>query len=513
MRIRHASSIHLYRAALTPVGGATLFAVGAIAAGCATGGISTSRPPAVAVATSREPIPAIAKTEDDATPKVPKSAFHPWAGREDMVSLEGNGATPYLRGGVGLSHLIGDRIAHDPSLLKGIASPTAEDGTFLGEFPNNAWLSVKNFVGRGEVELSLLHWEKEHWRATQKTLDLRAIALWRGGSVLGLVGYPRAQLKVIGGPGAPGLKGIDPSICATSLAALESGEIMVIGNGCDDAHQEETFAQRWSATGVRSKPESLGNMGDMASIVLRGANEAYVHTVEFPSITSWDGNAWTPIEVPEGTKVPSLDVSKQGTLWIAGTKLYRKPKGQSWEEVALPSTEGVELNLAQVWAKDDADVWVVTLDGSSVVLRNRPAVEVARLPDNVGLWRAQRDLQPVTAAKRTCNTGGGAVSGFFVSLGAVPGTAADLEATMSAMKDDKAYDGVRFVETRFRGERQVGAEVDDFEQGKRLTALLKSTLPTATPRFVCHVFVVTRDLSGDPITGENDKTARAVTKD
>ena len=491
--------------------------LGAVAGGCVPSSASTKPAPVAAGATlETPPVPPVAPPLTDqpslASP-APPSAFHVWAEREYNINLEGGGEIPWVRGGMGLSHLVGDRLERDASKLKGIASPYAEGGALLGEFPNNAWLSVQNFVGRDSVEVSLLRWERDRWRQVGGvTRDMHEAVLWRGGRVLALSGYPRATLRVVGG--APVSLPIDASICASSVAALETGEILVAGHGCDEKTDDEWFAQRWSKTGVRGKPEPLGHFDAPLRIVLRSDHEAYVHDVESGRLLAWDGASWAPVEVPAGTKIVSLDVSKQGTLWLAGSRLYRRPKGGSWEDVALPpAPHGGEGTPEQVWAKDDQDVWTVVSGSGSMVLRNQVPGATVTLPSSEELWRESQDLKPIKAATRAC-AGGGPVSGFFVTLGAVAADAPspDFNATRAALKGDTELDGIHLVDAWHQKERHIGAEVDDFDQGVKLVALLKRTLPGATPKLVCHVFGGAHEIAEDKPHAREEPSARTDTR-
>ncbi len=441
------------------------------------------------------------------------SEFHLWAEGSDDIVVEGADGNPMIRFGVGLARPAEGQLERDPAWMNGISSPTAETGALIGRFPESAWLLVTSTAGRDRLISSLSHWERGSWREIKSDANVGSMAFWRGGRVLGLSNpYTETamivgsqSLKVIAGPPMPGFRGIDGVEDVTAFAALETGEILVVGSTVRGAHPDETFVQRWSAAGVRAKAESLGAMGGTPSIALRSENEAYVYTSD--TIAAWDGVKWTRLDDHPADAMTSVDVSKQGTLWVAGVELHRRKKGQGWETLPLPRADGDTAKLVQVRAKDDDDVWLVAESRTGpkkAVFRNRPAASVFPLPASEDIWRESRDLLPVTPATPACKSGGGSVSGFFVSLGALGPDSAlpDLSGALKAVRAG-GLDGVRFVETRYKGERQVGAEVEDFAQGNELIAILKKQLPGSAPRFVCHVFVVTRSLG--PKDGEDDE--------
>src|SRR4051794_4917961 len=96
-----------------------LVAAATFAGGCVRTASTSSTPsPAVKVAVEPTPLPTPEKTPTARAATA--SAFHVWAEREGSIRLEGRGDLPWIRGGVGLSKTVGNRIEHDPSLLKGI---------------------------------------------------------------------------------------------------------------------------------------------------------------------------------------------------------------------------------------------------------------------------------------------------------------------------------------------------------------------------------------------------------
>lgn len=438
------------------------------------------------------------------------------------------------------------------------------DGVY-GRWPDSIWSYSVDFGGRAggnrlsiagktdwtlaRLQSNLLHFGNAPRKVDPKVRDgglYFGLASWKAGAMLALVAdddraplaleaFDRSAKPVV----TPKLARGSAAKCetkllptgsgmsfgrhpvASSLAALDSGELYVLGRDCDTGGLAVESFDRAGVGRVDALPS-----GEAGGAIQGGAIYAFDHGAAAATGYSKSHGAalwvleegkWQARELPTRKAIRSLTITAEGTVWLVDTaadyhrgRLYRQPRGGAWAEVPLPraiaeSGEEADRVAGAVWGERDADVWIVASSGATDadvvdVLRTRPATKVFDGPE--GDYQTRLANRPPRPASPNCAT--------FVLLYTLQKTTPltyDFPLTQDALKGRSEFKDFKFAITEAGGRRFFGAftpppreayDETGWRLGKKLVQLVEEKVPSSTPLLLCHQPKMLREVKIKP---------------
>lgn len=298
---------------------------------------------------------------------------------------------------------------------------------------------------------------------------------------------------------------------ASSISALPTGEVFVLGTQCHDA----AAAVEWwdagstehyavlpkAAKGIMDLPRVVAGTWpvvspQLGSIVARSANDVHVggSRTGFAYLADFDGKEWHVVEPPMRAAITSMDGLPGASLWAttADGELWRKRDGGAWVQVDLGKVKARRVRVGSV-----NDVWIVSDDA---VLRSVPGAGTVTLPA-IDPQQPQQDWG-IEQATASCPS-------VFVALYNVQKDDAapnkPFPKTVELLRGHRELASSRFVVTNTGA---FGAMVESLEAAKHLVEVFKAGRKGTTPNLLCETPVVARELrfewKGDEVAQASD---------
>ena len=516
---------------------------------CAGAAVAPSPGPAPAptvVASASAPSASVAASP----PPPPTSPLHVAAtGDRDLVLSTLAGRTfvhePMLNAKAGfIGEIVDGRVAYDPAhaIVDGIGDFIS--GVHLaGTWPGNAFLTGTGMHSRTGAVAMLFRWDTDRWTSIGgEEGNVYTLSAWSGGRVLamGSFGYGQNSLpyhmefRVAGARTSGAMpqprKGKEAwcqaETHAHAFTALASGHVFVLGDLCGVSEDDDGWnarVERWAPNQTKSHVDVLPKPAvgtQLTEKALWGRSPSFVVVGGDvkggkPYLAKFDGAAWATMVAPESDllNLVSLAGTDDGALYLvlsstddAGTgsrgELWHRSLSGAWDQVPLPPVEGKPLMPSQVWVPDGAgDLWVSAVGGDpkspSVLLHSGPDTGVFKLPTLDEVADAKSRLRLAGPYEGSCET----PFALLLTLSKSTPASFDFPALRAALKGHVEYAKATFVDFALGKERYLGASVVDARMGKKLVALVKSKIPEATARLVCHDPEPTRTLAIDLATG------------
>jgi hypothetical protein len=284
---------------------------------------------------------------------------------------------------------------------------------------------------------------------------------------------------------------------ASSIGALSTGEVFVLGTQCHDAASAvewwdadltEHFAvMPRAAKGIMDLPRVVAGSWpvvapQVGSIVVRSPRDVRVggSRTGFAYLADFDGQEWHAVEPPMRAAITSMDGLPGASLWAttADGELWRKREGGAWAQVDLG-----KVRARRVRVGGPTDVWIVADDA---VLRSVAPANVVTLPT------LDPQKEPFEWATEPATAG---CTSVFAALYNV--TAADrvanheLPKTRELLRGHGELAAARFVVTNTNA---FGAIVDSLDAAKHVAEVFRAGRAGTTPNLLCETPVVAREL-------------------
>jgi hypothetical protein len=298
---------------------------------------------------------------------------------------------------------------------------------------------------------------------------------------------------------------------ASSISALPTGEVFVLGTQCDDAaaavewwdaDATEHFAvMPRDAKGIMDLPRVVAGTWpvvspQLGSIVAQAAKDVHVggSRTGFAYLADFDGQQWHVVAPPMRAAITSMDGLPGASLWAttADGELWRRREGGAWTQVDLGKVRARRVRVGAL-----NDVWIVADDA---VLRSIPATSVVTLPA-LDPQQPQLDwgVEPATAS---CPS-------VFVALYTVARADAapnrEFPKTRELLRGHRELASSRFVVT---STGTFGAMVESLDVAKHLVEVFRAGRPGTTANLLCETPVVARELrfewNGDEVAQASD---------
>jgi hypothetical protein len=298
---------------------------------------------------------------------------------------------------------------------------------------------------------------------------------------------------------------------ATSISALPTGEVFVLGTQCHDAAAAVEWWDKDSTEHYAVLPRAPKGIMDLprvaagtwpvvspqlGSIVARSAGDVHVggSRTGFAYLADFDGKEWHVVEPPMRAAITSMDGLPGGSLWAttADGEVWRKREGGAWTQVDIGKVRAHRVRVGSI-----NDVWIVADDA---VLRSVPAAGVVTLP-------ATDPNQPgqewgTEQATASCPS-------VFVALYNVPPADAapnrPFTKTLDILRGHRELASSRFVVTNTGA---FGAMVESLDAAKHLVEVFKAGRRGTTPNLLCETPLVARELrfewKGDDVVQASD---------
>ena len=284
---------------------------------------------------------------------------------------------------------------------------------------------------------------------------------------------------------------------ATSISALTTGEVFVLGTQCDNAAAAVEWWDADSTEHFAAMPPAPKGIMDLArvvagtwpvvspqlgSIVARSAKDVHVggSRTGYAYLADFDGQAWRVVEPPMRAAITSMDGLPGASLWAttADGELWRKREGGAWALVDIGKHRARRVRVGGL-----DDVWIIADDA---VLRSIPVTSVVTLPAG-DPQQPQLDWT-FEAATASCPS-------VFVALYTVPLADAapnrEFPKTRELLRGHRELASSRFVVTNTG---TFGAMVDSLDAAKHLVEVFRAGRPGTSPNILCETPVVGREL-------------------
>jgi hypothetical protein len=298
---------------------------------------------------------------------------------------------------------------------------------------------------------------------------------------------------------------------ASSISALPTGEVFVLGTQCHDAAAAvewwdadltEHFAvMPRAAKGIMDLPRVVAGTWpvvapQVGTVVARSPKDVHVggSRTGFAYLADFDGREWHVVEPPMRAAITSMDGVPGGSLWVttADGELWRKRDGGAWAQVDLGKVRARRVRVGGL-----GDVWIVADDA---VLRTVPVTNVVTLPD------LDPQKQPFEWEKEQATA---SCPSVFVALYTVPpGDATpnrEFPKTRELLRGHRDLASSRFVVTNTN---TFGAMVESLDAARHLVEVFRAGRTGTTPNLLCETPVVARELrfewSGDEVVQASD---------
>lgn len=320
----------------------------------------------------------------------------------------------------------GGRLRQDMTLHKGatidaVAWSEGWNVDLMGSWPDAALL--RNYavyhccMDPCEVSHDVFRWTQDHWAKVDLTTDKEALLGVSAPSAeraLALIGdrrgvriapatpatkvalkpQPSTSIPAAAAPWTQADAGASEQPCRTAMQggntddlfdqrrgqpilALPGGDVFVVGKSCP-SDGASWLVEHFAAgdTGAGSKlyeTPALEGAPVESKLVGRDPRELYLAVPGYRVLKRFDGSRWVDEQLPADARVNDLEMSEQGTLWLAlKTGLFKRPAGGTWRAVGLDRLGDAELTPRQVSAPSDDAVWVYATAGQEGVILGPP---------------------------------------------------------------------------------------------------------------------------------------------
>jgi hypothetical protein len=278
----------------------------------------------------------------------------------------------------------------------------------LGKFPEAGELFLhglnKNLSGK------VYRLKSGAWTEVEDGVEAAFASRWSDGRILGLTFIEKRgsteramenRFTVLDGKPPPRLPEPPPTgpsaRCSTAfwpvgMSALASGEIFLVGEGCQDS----ILAARWAPGATKpvvdalpdsSKAFLLDEPYGKGDVYARSPKEAYaVFNAQgreksgkdfpgYPYLVRFDGATWTRVAIPTKLGLLSVSGADDGTLFVTAHammgdgELWSRAPGKEWTKIALPTTTngGKTVRYLAIRVRvTGRDVWVLAEQEHSV---------------------------------------------------------------------------------------------------------------------------------------------------
>jgi hypothetical protein len=448
-----------------------------------------------------------------------------------------------------LGEVRGNAVAFDPAMRAGLPSEAIIGGPAVTHVAGawkkgHAFLTTSRWTDYGATG-ALYERKGGRWINTKVLgagVDYAGLVRW-GKRILAIhdKGGP-APFELVDGSGPLPKGGVDGDV--VTAMALPSGELLVVSSVLEMVEGGNLWASvaRFGADGRLLGKDRLPSHPATGSgspafvpqgIFARTGTEIYVFggaahdgrgldvtrgifsTTEeaLPYLVRFDGKTWQFIDTPAKSGITGVATMADGSLLVSADKLYRRASDGTFSPLPTPrwapdeAQRPLRMSAGSLFPAGPSDIFLTGGFYEGVFIgalaRFAPAepppsgqpVVLAQPPDEAPTDDPTLNSPPpITLA---CN--------YFVqlfTLNAATPADYDFPATRAAVRGHKELFGVQFVETESGGKRQFGATAPDREVAMRLSALIKSKIPSSTPQILCETPKVRRTLQIDLGTGE-----------